>query len=566
MKKNFSSKIDSLLQHSSIFCFLFLSFMVFLSFHISTISNSPTNTIDISGVWTDGSGNPVTLNNFQLSNTNTTQDYGEKIYYTLTDIPSNHVIMFRCKNLFVNIYINDTLVYEDIRNQHHIYGKSPGSRWHTIDLNSSINPSTICIEAFACYEDSNGLIDNIYYGETDKVYGTIITNHIISFLVSISLFILGIILLTLCVASRHKKDIFQQFLYLGLAVTFTSCWLITETLLCQLLFAHSEVIHMITYASLLSMPIPFGLLGVYRFKNNAKKLSRLYVVLCHINILITVPLHISGIYEFHYSLIPITFILLAFLVPIVIGLLISYANLNQNKKKTIYILIPIFISITACVFVAIIDYLLGWYNNFSNYTQLALLCFIVCLIYFQLRQMVVVLRKGLEADVIHKLALTDSLTGLYNRTAFAEHSEQYLENMIQNFAIGVIQFDVNNLKTVNDTLGHEKGDHLLQLAAEGLQTSFSERGNCYRMGGDEFLVILTGSDPQSDYEIGMRLLQTYCATHNSQPDVEFNLQIAHGFVLGRNATLSEAIEEADILMYQNKRKLKSEANQVDGRN
>lgn len=560
-------KIDLLIQHSSIFCFLFLFLMVLLSINIgiSTITKNTVNAVDISKVWTDVSGNPVALSNFRLSGTNTTLGQSQKICYTLTNIPNNHIIMFRCKNVFVNVYINDVLVYEDTRNLHPIYGTSPGNRWHIIELDSSSNQTNICIEIFACYTDSKGLIDNIYYGAANQVYRVIISNHIISFLISFCLLILGILLLALSVIYRHKKEIFYQLLYLGLAITFISSWLITETLLCQLLFAQSEVVHMITYASLLSIPIPFGLLGVYRFKGQAKKLSRLYVALCNINILVTTPLHISGIYEFHYSLIPITFILLALLVPIVIGLLISYADINQNKK-TQYILIPVFIFITTCILTAIIDYLSGWYNNFSNYIQLAILCFTICLIYFQLKQMVVVLQKGFEADLIHSLALTDTLTGLYNRAAFAEHSKEYLENMIKNSVLGVIQFDVNNLKTVNDTLGHEKGDYLLQLAAEGLQTSFSNRGNCYRMGGDEFLVILTGSDPQSDYEIGIRLLQTYCTTHNSQPSVEFHLQIAHGFVLGQNATLSEAIEEADILMYQNKRKLKGEANQVNGRN
>ena len=170
-----------------------------------------------------------------------------------------------------------------------------------------------------------------------------------------------------------------------------------------------------------------------------------------------------------------------------------------------------------------------------------------------------VLQKGMQADMLHKLALTDHLTGLYNRTAFAEHQEQFLETMIKESVLGIIQFDVNNLKTVNDTLGHEKGDYLIQLVSEGLSASFSETGYCYRMGGDEFLVILTGKDPQKDYECGMRMLHTYCAAHNLQKDIEFPIVIAHGFVMEYGLTLSEAIEKADVLMYENKKVLKFEA-------
>lgn len=83
---------------------------------------------------------------------------------------------------------------------------------------------------------------------------------------------------------------------------------------------------------------------------------------------------------------------------------------------------------------------------------------------------------------------TDILTGLYNRNAFTEHNDRYeTEKMPENFTI--IYFDVNDLKSANDMLGHDAGDELIKAAAECILDVFGQSGICYRTGGDEFIVI-----------------------------------------------------------------------------
>lgn len=559
MKTDLIHKYDSLVGYFTGISFLLLFLFVGLGINHTVKNNNYELVKDLAHVWNDNTGKPLELNQFQLSQTN---DFsGQKVYCTLPDIENNYILMFRCRNLFVNVYLDGQLIYEDDKTLHTIYGVSPGSRWHTITLDSSADYKNICIEGFACYEDSNGLIDNIYLGFAKDVYRVTITHRFMSFFVSLILLTLGVLLLIICIGFRKNKILFWDLLYLGISVINASCWAISESLLCQLFFAHSEVIHLVTYTSLLGIPLSFGMLAAHRLKGVFRRFCQWYTILCSLNALVTTVLHVTGIKEYHYTL-TFTRILLVILIPLLLEILLSYANYDtENKKiKSKYILIPALTIVTICIFVALIEYWFGWFYDYSKYTQIAMVSFIVCLVYYQMQQVINMLQKGMEADVLHKLALTDHLTGLYNRTAFAEHSEKYLEDMIKHSVLGVIQFDVNNLKTVNDTLGHEKGDYLIQLVAEGLQTSFSDSGNCYRMGGDEFLVILTGENPQSDYEIGIRLLHTYCTTHNMQPNIDFTIQIAHGFVLAQNATLAEAMEEADLRMYENKKQLKKQSN------
>ena len=96
-------------------------------------------------------------------------------------------------------------------------------------------------------------------------------------------------------------------------------------------------------------------------------------------------------------------------------------------------------------------------------------------------------RHFVEQEV-QRLSRTDVLTGLYNRNAFTEHTDGYnINKMPENFT--VIYFDVNDLKGANDNLGHDAGDELIRAAANCIRDTFGEVGNCYRTGGDEFIVI-----------------------------------------------------------------------------
>jgi diguanylate cyclase (GGDEF)-like protein len=102
--------------------------------------------------------------------------------------------------------------------------------------------------------------------------------------------------------------------------------------------------------------------------------------------------------------------------------------------------------------------------------------------------------KGISRPFHKKLAYTDILTGLHNRTAF-ELDKRRLENNLKNhLPLTMIMFDLNNLKTVNDTSGHEKGDSYIILAARLIYEHFNDFGSCYRIGGDEFCVITTKTD------------------------------------------------------------------------
>jgi diguanylate cyclase (GGDEF)-like protein/PAS domain S-box-containing protein len=110
-------------------------------------------------------------------------------------------------------------------------------------------------------------------------------------------------------------------------------------------------------------------------------------------------------------------------------------------------------------------------------------------------------RKAAE-ERIHYLAYHDSLTGLPNRTLLIDRLEQAIrESHRRNTMVGVIFIDLDNFKTVNDTLGHDFGDELLQSAAMRIRTSLRDSDTVARLGGDEFIVLITNPDSPSDLSL-----------------------------------------------------------------
>lgn len=93
-----------------------------------------------------------------------------------------------------------------------------------------------------------------------------------------------------------------------------------------------------------------------------------------------------------------------------------------------------------------------------------------------------------ELEEKSRISMTDRLTGMRNRRAYEDDIDRLTGNVLPKNLM-VIMLDINGLKTVNDTIGHEAGDELIQGAADCISKVFDRLGRIYRTGGDEFIVI-----------------------------------------------------------------------------
>ena len=163
-------------------------------------------------------------------------------------------------------------------------------------------------------------------------------------------------------------------------------------------------------------------------------------------------------------------------------------------------------------------------------------------------------KQAYELSLARELASKDSLTGIRNRHSYIQAKErlnQQIENLeISEFAVVIC--DINGLKVVNDTMGHQAGDELIRAACNRICDIF-KHSRVYRIGGDEFAIICQGKD----YENITDLLHKMSVANNNQKDVQIAFGMAR-FCLGES--VEDVIESADQLMYEHKALLKTRNN------
>lgn len=146
----------------------------------------------------------------------------------------------------------------------------------------------------------------------------------------------------------------------------------------------------------------------------------------------------------------------------------------------------------------------------------------------------------------------DTLTDAYNRTYF----EQFLQEIAcrPDKKLGIVVCDIDGLKLVNDMVGHTYGDELLQCLAGVLRKSCPADALLFRMGGDEFLILVQEAKEEELQEISQRIRGNVYASHPENSRYIMPLSVSVGYTVFDPAVqdIREAIKNADNLMYREK--------------
>jgi diguanylate cyclase (GGDEF)-like protein len=161
----------------------------------------------------------------------------------------------------------------------------------------------------------------------------------------------------------------------------------------------------------------------------------------------------------------------------------------------------------------------------------------------------------LQAE-LGSLALTDELTGLYNRRGFMAVAERQLK-VGRRSGRGMLLFvmDVDRLKQINDSLGHFEGDRALKRTAEALEETFRDSDVVARLGGDEFSVLAIEASGYSEATIKDRLFECLRSKSAEQPGYEISLSLGVArFDPSNCSSIGELMVKADQAMYEQKRR------------
>lgn len=165
---------------------------------------------------------------------------------------------------------------------------------------------------------------------------------------------------------------------------------------------------------------------------------------------------------------------------------------------------------------------------------------------------------------IKALAYLDSLTELSNKTAYAKRVEVLELELLENpkLQFGIAMLDINNLKMVNDSMGHEKGDLLIQEATDMMKAVFTD---CiiYRVGGDEFVILFFPPLLEQMERLVIKFEEHQMEYNRTHHEFPCGVWVAVGYSMydhTKDTKYIDVFKRADELMYWNKNQKKALVN------
>lgn len=164
------------------------------------------------------------------------------------------------------------------------------------------------------------------------------------------------------------------------------------------------------------------------------------------------------------------------------------------------------------------------------------------------------LRNALMYQTAVKLARTDSLTGALNRTSLESVFQQEIARAKRNKSnITVLMLDIDHFKQVNDTYGHAAGDQALIALTQCIKKTVREIDSTFRLGGEEFAIILNNTNTQGAELLAERLRNAVQHLSISHKDKAFNITTSIGVATYQTGETHEAIlQRADKALYEAK--------------
>lgn len=405
-------------------------------------------------------------------------------------------------------------------------------------------------------------IDAIYLGEESEFVKAVFINQLPVLAFAFIFFSIALIQLISSIVLRGETT--YQINYLGWTTLAYSFWMFGASRVVDFFSDYRFNGQSIRHYALAMIAFPILKYIYLRFDVKETILDRCLKIIAFLNFPLVLLLRLGGV-VWDKCVLVTYLILMAVFVRILYEQAEALKRCRNGKgEKRIYdVLNMIAFGIMAAGSIAdIVKYVFSFGQErvyFSPICFLVMNCILSCR---SLSGALDMMRLGKRSETVKQMAYFDMLTQVYNRTALNEDMEKYEKTKKEKKNFGIVVFDVNNLKWVNDNLGHLAGDKLLQDSAMTIRDGFDGYGKTYRFGGDEFVVVMEDGAKEK-YSFGIHQMEKLLAKHNEKVKKDEKISIAYGVAYydgSDEQTLWQVHENADENMYQRKREMKARMN------
>ena len=435
------------------------------------------------------------------------------------------------RNCAISVYINGNLKYsygEDILERRGLLG----SGIHFIPLDNNDKGGTIRIELTSGDFSGFSSIGDVALTEYRDSFSEFIDDNLLFLVIGSFFILLGLFLVFIGgIFILMKLDV-HDLLYLGILALCVGGWTASYHRLAVIYGGSMSESTRMEYLCLMAGCVALLMFfrdSVMSMKNNsALKIS--YRILMWTEILSYSVILILDLTSVIHMTSFLLFIQLCMCVEAVYILSLMIVLIRHGRKdgKIILIAFSIFV---ACAGIDVLSYAasINWGINAYSDGRIAslgtviLVAFLIC--HFTL-SIFTKYKDDHEKEVLYKLAYSDELTKVYNRR-YCERIMDELTEKQQHYTI--FSFDLNNLKKINDNMGHQYGDALISGFANILKETFTEDAVVGRMGGDEFIVLLDDKDIHShDHSKEIKKYYEILERYNRQEE-SFQFSASYGY-------------------------------------
>ncbi len=468
------------------------------------------------------------------------------------------VLRFYVRHDAVRMYVDEELIYE--------YGydrldknQTLGSGYQFIKFPNEYQGKQLRIQLVTAEDDVFTKFDSVRLYEWENAYRVLITENRLPLFCGSFLILFGLIVSVITIVALFFSTKYIRLFCISLFAICMGLWSLSYYNVMLIFAIPLYSISLINYLVLYLAPIPL-IIYIYEEVKNLKYKSLkvfywIYFATELLAVFVAITLHtfnlvhLAGMFKYMQIIM---------LVGLLFFLLVLIMNLNNSRYEGKLSVVGLLIVI-ACVAYDMLGYNAGRYFgkdyfNLRGVTSSGIMMFICILFVSFYIEMTQKMMEQKERDFLIKSAYTDELTRLHNRRYCMEYMNKLREE--RNFKYTVICFDLNNLKTVNDTYGHAKGDVLIRSAAEVIAETFESYGVVARMGGDEFVAVIGTADEEKLASLMKEFVQNIDRKNRVIKDL--NMSIAYGYASGSqsDSDIEKVYQTADDRMYEKKKQMK----------
>lgn len=458
----------------------------------------------------------------------------------------------------LSMYIDDSLEYE-YGHERYKNNKATGSGYLFINCLDEYKGKTLTLEFFVTENSAFSKFDDIWISEWNNTYRQIITENRVPMLVGSFLIILGLMMAFILVFAVTVSKKYRKVLCLAIFSICVGIWTLCYYNVVMVFSIPLHAISLMEHMALYVAPIPI-MMYMYEYIRdiNSKIIKRIYIILFTSQVIlsaVTIVLHIFDIVHGAHLLPSFQMLFLAHIIFFMFVLFRRMKWESSANKFKIFGLLLVVICVTYEIWYYCIDRHIGYrILEIKGISSIGFMIFIGILVIDLYMRVVKAMMEEHEKEVLIKRAYTDDLTQLYNRGYCSDYMDRLRHEKAR---YGIINFDLNNLKTTNDTHGHIKGDELICHAASVIQNAFCNNGVVGRMGGDEFIAIVDTSDSAKIEEMISKFIDSIKDVNDENPGLD--LSISYGYATSdelNDESPEKVYQMADKRMYEFKRKTK----------